>query len=172
MLELVIPIFLPTAPAIKGIGNASIAFAAMAYSPTAAATPTSQKARELVRAREPDTEECDGEARDPDISPHPCPCCGDLMRIIETFERGCAPEDRHDQSAAQQYRGIQRTEWSGRYLRSVCPQGHPQDQVRQPQKLLPYHWIERFRPAKKTVLPARTGVERPSPIPRARQQSP
>jgi hypothetical protein len=26
--------------------------------------------------------------------PHPCPCCGGRMIIVETFERGCAPRYR------------------------------------------------------------------------------
>lgn len=30
----------------------------------------------------------------PDVLPTPCPCCGARMRIIETFEPGCAPRHR------------------------------------------------------------------------------
>ena len=33
----------------------------------------------------------DGE---PQTLSHPCPCCGGRMIIIETFERGCAPQYR------------------------------------------------------------------------------
>ncbi len=29
------------------------------------------------------------------IRPPPCPCCGGRMIIVETFERGGAPRDRH-----------------------------------------------------------------------------
>lgn len=49
------------------------------------------KARELLGASEPETSANDGPAREPDISPHPCPRCGSTMRIIETFKRGCEP---------------------------------------------------------------------------------
>jgi len=50
------------------------------------------KARELLAAKPPAASTSDGErTRDPDISPHPCPCCGGPMRITETFERGCKP---------------------------------------------------------------------------------
>ena len=34
--------------------------------------------------------------RDPDISTHPCPCCGSPMRIVETFEPGWAPLVQHE----------------------------------------------------------------------------
>ena len=49
------------------------------------------KARELLGATEPGAGADDGEVHDPDISAHPCPCCGGPMRIIETFERGHEP---------------------------------------------------------------------------------
>ena len=49
------------------------------------------KARELFGATDPKAREDDAETRDPDISAHPCPCCGGPMRIIETFERGHEP---------------------------------------------------------------------------------
>ena len=53
------------------------------------------KARELlaVPQTEPPATD-DGDGREPDISPHPCPCCGSTMRIIETFEGGVEPTCR------------------------------------------------------------------------------
>ena len=29
---------------------------------------------------------------EPSVLPHPCPCCGGRMIIIETFARGCQPK--------------------------------------------------------------------------------
>jgi hypothetical protein len=52
------------------------------------------KARELLAVPEPDRSPSEGEAREPDISQHPCPCCAGPMRIIETFEPGCRPRSR------------------------------------------------------------------------------
>ena len=33
-------------------------------------------------------------ADEPRVLPHPCPCCGGRMIIIETFARGCEPKHR------------------------------------------------------------------------------
>ena len=33
-------------------------------------------------------------ADEPRVLPHPCPCCGARMIVIETFERGCEPKHR------------------------------------------------------------------------------
>jgi hypothetical protein len=31
---------------------------------------------------------------EPHVHPHPCPCCGGRMIIIETFARNCEPKHR------------------------------------------------------------------------------
>jgi hypothetical protein len=55
------------------------------------------KARELLRVKTIDPADDDlrrGGETEPDapaVSPHPCPCCGARMRIIETFEGVCRP---------------------------------------------------------------------------------
>ena len=52
------------------------------------------RARELrampPRLTEPDDPKL-AEPGDPQLHPHPCPCCGGRMIIIETFARGCHP---------------------------------------------------------------------------------
>ncbi len=52
------------------------------------------KARDLLAVPEPDRSPSEREAREPDISQHPCPSCGGPMRIIETFEPGRRPRPR------------------------------------------------------------------------------
>jgi hypothetical protein len=52
------------------------------------------RARELLGAAIPpqqDENSRDGNQPEPRILPHPCPCCGGRMIVIETFERGRAP---------------------------------------------------------------------------------
>jgi putative transposase/transposase-like zinc-binding protein len=55
------------------------------------------RARELLTApaqpKQPDTSEA-AALDEPRILPHPCPCCGGRMMIIETFARGCEPKHR------------------------------------------------------------------------------
>jgi len=55
------------------------------------------RARELLamppRLTEPDDQKA-AEPDDPRIHPHPCPCCGGRMIIIEVFARGCQPSYR------------------------------------------------------------------------------
>jgi hypothetical protein len=50
------------------------------------------KARELLAV--PTPQAVNDEVAAADTHPHPCPCCGGRMRIIETFERGCQPRHR------------------------------------------------------------------------------
>ena len=53
------------------------------------------KARELLGVSQPEqreAEEADG-AKDQDVLPQPCPCCGGPMRIIEVFAKGCEPKN-------------------------------------------------------------------------------
>jgi hypothetical protein len=54
------------------------------------------KARELLGITEQQQAEEDeaGGAKDPDVLPQPCPCCGGTMRIIEVFAKGCEPKNR------------------------------------------------------------------------------
>jgi hypothetical protein len=52
------------------------------------------RARELLNAPAPPTQARDPDAAETDEPPtlaHPCPCCGGLMIIIETFRRGATP---------------------------------------------------------------------------------
>ena len=49
------------------------------------------RARDFLAVPEPDRSPSEREAREPDISPHPCPCCGRPMRIVGTFKPGCEP---------------------------------------------------------------------------------
>jgi Putative transposase/Transposase zinc-binding domain len=53
------------------------------------------RAGNLARMREllavPAPAAAKAEALAPDLPEQPCPCCGGRMRIIEVFERGCAP---------------------------------------------------------------------------------
>jgi predicted Zn-ribbon and HTH transcriptional regulator len=49
------------------------------------ATPAPQQQPETTATSEPDQ---------PCVLPHPCPCCGGRMIIIETFARGCEPKHR------------------------------------------------------------------------------
>ena len=55
------------------------------------------RARELLamppRLTEPDDQKA-AEPDEPRIHPHPCPCCGGRMIIIEVFARGCQPSYR------------------------------------------------------------------------------
>ena len=49
----------------------------------------------LARAVSPKTTETPKAAIDePHGLPHPCPCCGGRMIVIETFARGCQPKHR------------------------------------------------------------------------------
>jgi hypothetical protein len=48
--------------------------------------------RELLAAPAPAA--ANAEAHAPDRPEQPCPCCGGRMRIIEVFERGCAPRQQ------------------------------------------------------------------------------
>ena len=55
------------------------------------------RARQLLAAPAPQTSSDDAQAAAPDeprALSHPCPCCGGRMIIIETFERGAAPQHR------------------------------------------------------------------------------
>jgi hypothetical protein len=51
------------------------------------------RARELLAMLPPPEELDDPNIVEPDgrVHPHPCPCCGGRMLIIETFARGCQP---------------------------------------------------------------------------------
>ena len=53
------------------------------------------RARELLgvplRSTDP-KEDNNSQPGEPDISAHPCPCCGGRMIVVETFERGCRPK--------------------------------------------------------------------------------
>jgi hypothetical protein len=52
------------------------------------------RARELLNVSVPQGQAGDADARDstePQTLPHPCPCCGGRMIVIEIFERGCSP---------------------------------------------------------------------------------
>lgn len=51
-------------------------------------------ARALLGVATDTTEAAPAEAKDPQVLPGPCPCCGSAMRIIETFARGCEPRHR------------------------------------------------------------------------------
>ena len=63
-----------------------------------------QRAANLARAREllhvpppataSQTVETATDAGEPRAEPHPCPCCGGRMLVIEVFARGCAPKYR------------------------------------------------------------------------------
>ena len=55
------------------------------------------RARQPLNAPAPQSETKDAGVADdsePEALTHPCPCCGGRMIIIETFERGCAPQYR------------------------------------------------------------------------------
>jgi hypothetical protein len=55
------------------------------------------RARELLAVPKPKSKGADAdttETDDPHVPPHPCPCCGGRMIIIETFERGSSPKYR------------------------------------------------------------------------------
>jgi hypothetical protein len=55
------------------------------------------RVRELLAAPKPQSKAADAdstEADEPRVLPHPCPCCGGRMIIIETFNRGSSPEYR------------------------------------------------------------------------------
>ncbi len=55
------------------------------------------RAQQLLNVMATQTEPSDADGTDdraPQTLPHPCPCCGGRMIIIETFERGCAPRYR------------------------------------------------------------------------------
>jgi hypothetical protein len=55
------------------------------------------RARELLAVPSPSKEPKPSEptaADAPRVLPHPCPCCGGRMIIIETFARGCEPTHR------------------------------------------------------------------------------
>jgi hypothetical protein len=55
------------------------------------------RARELLAVppcpRQPD-QDATTDASEPKTLPHPCPCCGDRMIVIETFRRGSTPRYR------------------------------------------------------------------------------
>jgi hypothetical protein len=60
------------------------------------------RAADIARAREllampappkPDDPKA-AETEEPRVHPHPCPCCGARMIVIETFARGCQPSYR------------------------------------------------------------------------------
>jgi hypothetical protein len=53
------------------------------------------RVRELLAAPKPQSKAADAdstETDEPRVLPHPCPCCGGRMIIIETFNRGSSPE--------------------------------------------------------------------------------
>jgi hypothetical protein len=59
------------------------------------------KARELLAVATPETKPEAASTPEPDqprVLPHPCPCCGGRMIVIEVFARGQAP--RHKPSPA------------------------------------------------------------------------
>jgi hypothetical protein len=59
------------------------------------------QARQLLNAPAPQNDAGDAanaQADEPKTLPHPCPCCGGRMIIIETFERGCSPRTRPTRS--------------------------------------------------------------------------
>ena len=59
---------------------------------------TIARARELIAAAKPaqtaHKQQAPDSAAATDQPPHPCPCCGGRMIIIETFERGSTPRYR------------------------------------------------------------------------------
>jgi hypothetical protein len=58
---------------------------------------TIARARELIAAAKPAQtahKQAPDSAAATDQPPHPCPCCGGRMIIIETFERGSTPRYR------------------------------------------------------------------------------
>jgi hypothetical protein len=59
---------------------------------------TIARARELIAATKPaqtaQKQQAPDSAAATDKPPHPCPCCGGRMIIIETFERGSTPRYR------------------------------------------------------------------------------
>ena len=52
------------------------------------------RARELLRVPATQREPADADASEAPMLSHPCPCCGDRMIIIETFDRGSTPRTR------------------------------------------------------------------------------
>jgi len=55
------------------------------------------RARELLAVPKPQSKAADAdstETDEPRVLPHPCPCCGGRMIIIETFNRGATPQYR------------------------------------------------------------------------------
>ena len=61
------------------------------------------RARRLLGMANPGSEINDAgslEAAAPQAAPHPCPCCGGPMVIIEVFARGCSPRHRPSPSTA------------------------------------------------------------------------
>src|SRR3981189_128618 len=51
--------------------------------------------RELLAVpSHPKEPEAPAAADQPRVLPHPCPCCGARMIVIETFEPGCEPNHR------------------------------------------------------------------------------
>jgi hypothetical protein len=46
-----------------------------------------------MQQNEPSDADSTGDGKPP-ARPHPCPCCGSRMIIIEIFERGCTPQYR------------------------------------------------------------------------------
>jgi Putative transposase len=53
------------------------------------------RVRELLAVAPRATEEANAAETDqPCVLPHPCPCCGGRMLIIETFAPGCEPKYR------------------------------------------------------------------------------
>ena len=55
-----------------------------------------EHARQLLavpsRPKQPETPKATID--EPHVLPHPCPCCGGRMIVIETFARGCQPKHR------------------------------------------------------------------------------
>jgi hypothetical protein len=62
------------------------------------------RARQLLampsRSKQPETPEA-AAADEPRVLPHPCPCCGGRMIIIESFARGCQPKHRPTPASAE-----------------------------------------------------------------------
>jgi hypothetical protein len=51
------------------------------------------RARQLLDVPKPQNKKADADAPDGN-EPHPCPCCGGRMIVVETFERGGSPRYR------------------------------------------------------------------------------
>jgi hypothetical protein len=51
-------------------------------------------ARQLLNVKVAHAEPGDASETEPQTLSHPCPCCGERMIIIQTFEPGCRPRYR------------------------------------------------------------------------------